>query len=96
VSGAVAAEKSIPLIFGILAFLDPLLLPWKDGLHLKFDSKLYIFMIAGEGGGGKRCPLKKVASHLWYFRVPWPLMLSWKDGTHLKFDSELYILMIAG
>jgi len=29
-------------------------------------------MIAGEGGGGGQWPLKKVASHLWYFGVSRP------------------------
>jgi len=88
--------KKWPLIFGILAVLDPLMLPWKDGINLKFDSELFILTIAGEGGGGGRWPLKKVASHLWYSGVPWPLMLPWTDGIDLKFDSELYVFMIAG
>jgi len=74
VRGAVAAEKSVPLIFGILTFLHPLMLPWKDGIHLKFDSELYIFSIVLRGWWGAVAPEKNVLSSLVFrclFLDPW-------------------------
>ena len=86
--GGVPPQKS-PLIFCILTFPDSVMLPWKDGRHLKID-RTRNFSSWGERmlGVGATVP-KKISSHLLYLGFSTPWCYPEKNGRHFKFDSAL-------
>jgi len=68
--GGIFFEKKNPLIFGIITFLDSLMLPGKDGRHFKID-RTRIFSSWGEGmvgGQGWGDPPEKNILSFFVFR----------------------------